>query len=116
MFDNIFKKLPKKGQPFKPKDNELWKFTSDKIDSEFNQFYKIKITSKPNDGGKMLNKNLKMLLYSTIEVVMDITGGKQKGGAGDSDDEGRMEVYDKREAWEFSQLKIVRNLSRHFVV
>ena len=110
MFDNIFKKLPKKGKLFKPKDNELWEFASDKIDSEFDEFYKIKITSKPKDNGKALNKNLKMLLYSTIEVVMDITGGKQKGGAGDSDsdDDGRMEVYDRQVAWE-NALEYIRN-------
>ena len=108
IFDNIFKKLPKKGQSFKPKDSELWKFASNKIDSEFDEFYKIKITSKPNDDGKALNKNLKMLLYSTIEVIMDITGGKQKGGAGDSDDEGRMEVYDRQVAWE-NALEYIRN-------
>lgn len=110
MFDNIFKKLPKKGKTFKPKDKELWKFASGKIDSEFDKFYKIKITSKPKDNGKALNKNLKMLLYSTIEVVMDITGGKQKGGAGDSDsdDDGRMEVYDRQVAWEHA-LDYIRN-------
>ena len=49
-----------------------------------------------------------MLLYSTIEVIMDITGGKQKGGAGDSDDEGRMEVYDRQVAWE-NALEYIRN-------
>ena len=39
---------------------------------------------------------------------MDITGGKQKGGAGDSDDEGRMEVYDRQVAWE-NALEYIRN-------
>jgi hypothetical protein len=94
VFDNIFKKLPKKGKQFKPNDPELWVWTSKIIDSEFDDFYNKKIVDKPSDGGTVLRKNLTILLYSTIEVVMDITSGK-RGGAGDDE----IVPYDKETAW-----------------